>query len=146
MVKIYNVRDQKQEYRDKIKLIKSIYLENLPIESARFISSRGEVLASGLKKHLLTIDLQKDSIEKVSSYLFTNRFEKKLGKFIMSRDEKYIALFNKEGFYVMILDAKTKQFLYEIKVTESLSSVDFSWDSQYVFALGMSGSIFQYCI
>lgn len=44
-------------YKDKVKLIKSIYLENLPIENAQFISQKGEIVASGLKKHLLVVDL-----------------------------------------------------------------------------------------
>lgn len=81
-----------------------------------------------MKKHLLCIDLQKDNIEKISSHLFTNRFEKKLGKFVLSKDEKYIALCNRGGFFIMILCGKTKLFLYEIKVTEAVASADFSYD------------------
>lgn len=65
---------------------------------------------------------------------------------MLSKDEKFIGLFNKDGFFVMILDASSKQFLFEIKVTEAISSIDFSLDGQFVFILGMQGSIFQYCL
>ncbi|KRX05392.1 WD40-repeat-containing domain [Pseudocohnilembus persalinus] len=145
MVKIYNIRDSAQsQYKDKIKLIKSIYLEGLPVETAKFINNKGEILVSGLKKHLLCIDLQKDKIEKVSSHLFTQRFTQKLGKFVLSKSQKYIALFNKSGYFVMILDGQTKQFLFEIKTTEGIRHLDFAYDDKFIFVLGVTGSVFQY--
>ena len=67
--------------------MKNIYLEGLPLFCAKFLNSTNEVLAAGMKKHLLSYNLVNDKLEKISSFLFTNRFEKKINYFEVSKNE-----------------------------------------------------------
>lgn len=66
--------------------MKTVYMEGLPILCAKFLNSSNEILVSGMKKHLLSYNLITDKIEKISSYLFTNRFEKYINNFTVSSD------------------------------------------------------------
>lgn len=77
LIKIYTVQENKTQFREKVKVMKSVYLEGLPITCCRFISQQ-QILAAGFKKHLISYDLVSDKLEKISSYLFTQRFSKKL--------------------------------------------------------------------
>ncbi|KAL4506056.1 hypothetical protein ABPG72_013817 [Tetrahymena utriculariae] len=143
LVKIYTIRENRPAFRDNVKLLKQLYLEGMPILSAGFIPSKNEILACGLKKHLLSYNLLNDRIEKISSHLFTQRFDQKIEHFALSPNEAYIALFSEPG-YIMILNAKTKQFLFEFKMNEPCTSVAFSHDSKYLFSSGKNGKIYQW--
>lgn len=94
-----------------------------------------------MKKHLLSYDLISDKIEKVSSHLFTQRFDTKIENLAISPNEAYLAVFSQAG-YVMVLNAKTKQFLFEFKMNEPCTSVAFSFDSKYLFSAGKNGKIY----
>ncbi len=67
--------------------MKNVYLEGLPIFAAKFINSNNEIIASGMKKHLLSYNLVNDKLEKISSFLFTNRFDKKINNFTVSNND-----------------------------------------------------------
>lgn len=75
LVKIYTIRENRPAFRDNVKLLKQVYFEGLPVLSASFIGSKNELVASGMKKHLLSYNLVTDKVEKISSHLFTQRFD-----------------------------------------------------------------------
>ena len=80
-----------------MKLIKEIYLEGLPIKCSKFITSSKEILSTGMKKHIISYDLNTDKMEKISNKNFTEYFHKQIDTFTISPDEKYLAMFNTEG-------------------------------------------------
>jgi len=106
-VKIFNIRDNKTPLRDNVKLVKTLYLDGLPVLKAQFLNESDEVLTCGLKRHLLSYNLINDHIEKISSHLFTDRFDKKIDNFCVSPNQDYISLFNDKG-YIMVLSGHTK--------------------------------------
>ena len=102
-------------------------MRNFPIQKAKFLSKFSEVLvSSNSKKHFLSFNLEKEKIQKISSALFTENYTKKSNKFEVSPNEDYIALFGNENGYISILDANTKQFLFELKSNFGCESVKFS--------------------
>eukprot|EP00825_Cyclidium_porcatum_P004534 TRINITY_DN1213_c0_g1_i2.p1 TRINITY_DN1213_c0_g1~~TRINITY_DN1213_c0_g1_i2.p1 ORF type:complete len:313 (+),score=59.43 TRINITY_DN1213_c0_g1_i2:141-1079(+) len=141
VVKIYSIQENRNHFREKIKIMKSIYLEGMPVTCSKFIN-QNQILSSGFKKHLICYDLISDRLEKISSFLFTQRFSKKLDKFVCSTDGNYISLMNDEG-YIVILSGKTKQFQFELKQNQAAKSVCFSPDSKYLYSVGQ-GKIYQW--
>ncbi len=72
--------------------------------------------------------MQDDKVEKISSNLFTNRFEKPELKFAISPNDEYICIYGESG-YLIILHGKTKQKLFEFKMNEICCDVSFTPDS-----------------
>lgn len=144
VIKIYNVRRDEGEdgFIKRLKTVKSVYLEGLPIMKAKFINEN-EILACGMKKHLLLYDINSDKIQKISSAIFTSKVDKKIEEFSVSPSEDYLALTNDKG-NIFIFLASTKQYLFELKANSKCSSLNFSNDSQFLFASGMDGKIYQF--
>ncbi|EGR30830.1 WD repeat protein [Ichthyophthirius multifiliis] len=144
LIKIFTIRENKPAFRDNIKLLKQVYVENFPISTAQFLLQKNQILlASQNKRHLLYYDLVSDKVEKISSHLFTQRFSSKIDKFVISPDQNYIAVYSSEG-YIMILNAHTKQFLFEFKMNEECKSLCFSFDSKFLFSGGKTNKIYQW--
>ena len=55
-------------------MVKQIYLEGLPIKCSKFLSNSDEIISTGLKKHLLCYNLNKDKVEKISNMNLTCNF------------------------------------------------------------------------
>eukprot|EP01016_Furgasonia_blochmanni_P057191 TRINITY_DN9888_c0_g1_i4.p1 TRINITY_DN9888_c0_g1~~TRINITY_DN9888_c0_g1_i4.p1 ORF type:complete len:490 (+),score=76.98 TRINITY_DN9888_c0_g1_i4:60-1472(+) len=144
-IKIFDIRRarEKESAQDGVKCIKTIYTKGLPLQQVRFLFNKNEVVCSGLKRHLLSFDIVKETFEKISNGLFTSRFDKPPLNFAVSKDEQYIAVFGDTG-YVIVLSGNTKQKLFEVKMNEPCSAVAFSPDSKYLVSSGKGGKIYQW--
>jgi len=140
MIKIFSINQNERFHRDRIKPLKSIFTEGLPISKAQFLPQYNQVFASGLKKYMLAVDLEKENVEKISSHLFASKFNKKIERF--SANDEYITLLSDEG-YIVVLSAKTKQYLFELKMNEKCLDAKFSGQNQ-LFSVGEGGRIYQW--
>lgn len=142
-IKIFNLSKVFETNKYELRPMKTLYTKNLPILTAKFNNSYNEILATGLKKYLLSFDLVKESFDKSSPSFITARLENKIKSFALSPDEQTIALFG-HNQYVMMVSAKTKQLLYEFRLNSECSSVCFSPDSDYLFTSTEDGNIYQW--
>jgi len=142
-IKIFNIAKTFDSSKYELKPLKNIYLKNLPVVSAQFNCTQNEIVATGLKKYVLSFDLVKETFEKSAPSFITDRLEGKIKSFLISPDEKYIALYG-HNQYLMMLSAKTKQLLYEFRLNSECSAVTFSSDSDQLFASTEDGDIYQW--
>eukprot|EP01017_Pseudomicrothorax_dubius_P042738 TRINITY_DN7018_c0_g1_i3.p1 TRINITY_DN7018_c0_g1~~TRINITY_DN7018_c0_g1_i3.p1 ORF type:complete len:384 (+),score=89.46 TRINITY_DN7018_c0_g1_i3:134-1285(+) len=141
VIKLFNLRKREEDANFALKAVKSYYLKGLPVGKAKFLHTRNEILACGLRKFMLSVDMTADRIERLSSAGFTTSFERKIDGFSVSRDEEYIALWSKEQGNIEILDSGSKQMLFELKMNEGCSDAVFSDDGRTLWSVGNSGSI-----
>ena len=138
-LKLYNVNHTKS-----IK-IQSIFTKDMPIHSAGFIQKGKEILISGARKHFCYYDLGKNELMKVS-HIFGNQQERDLRKCVLHPSTPYFAFLGKNNpKNMMVLSTKTKQLLYDLKITSGkIQDAAFSTNSNYIYTVDTSGSIQQF--
>ena len=136
-VKLFNVNHEKS-----VK-VQNIFVKDLPIYSASFISSGKEILFSGARKHFYYYDLAKNDLMKVS-HIFGNHEEKDLKKCITSPMSPYFAFLGRDDpKNVMVMSVKTKQLLFDLKITSGALQ-DACFSDNYVYTVDSSGNISQF--
>ena len=142
-VKIFNISKNFETSQYDLRPMKTLYCKNLPILTAKFNCSSNEVIATGLKKHLMSFDLVKETFDKSAPSFVTARLSNKIKSFTISADEQKIALFGNNQ-YILILSAKTKQLLFELRLNAECSACCFSHDGDYLFATTEDGHVYQW--
>jgi U3 small nucleolar RNA-associated protein 18 len=71
------------------------------------------------------------------------RSEKSLEKFACSPDGRTIAFIGNDG-YIILVDAKTKHWMADLKMNGSARSVTFTPDSHYILASGSDGDVYRW--
>jgi U3 small nucleolar RNA-associated protein 18 len=135
--KLYNVNHTKSIR------VQSILTKDLPIYSASFINQGKEILLSGARKYFYYYDLVKNELMKVS-HIFGNHEERDLKKCATNPMSPYIAFLGRYNpKSVMVLSAKTKQLLFDLKIPSGkLQSACFN--SNYIYTSDTNGNINQF--
>ena len=142
-VKIFNISKEFETNQYELRPLKTLYCKNLPVLTAKFNCSSNEVLATGLKKYILSFDLVKETFDKSAPSFVTSRLDGKIKSFTLSPDEQKIALFGNNQ-YILIISAKTKQLLFELRLNSECSACCFSHDGKYLFAATEDGQLYQW--
>eukprot|EP00548_Thalassiothrix_antarctica_P000999 CAMPEP_0194132228 /NCGR_PEP_ID=MMETSP0152-20130528/2745_1 /TAXON_ID=1049557 /ORGANISM="Thalassiothrix antarctica, Strain L6-D1" /LENGTH=554 /DNA_ID=CAMNT_0038827201 /DNA_START=39 /DNA_END=1706 /DNA_ORIENTATION=+ len=121
--------------------IHGITFPKLPITTARFLGDSGKVAISGKRSFFYIYDAIEGKLDLVPRIV--GREEKTLERFVASPDGKTIAFLGNDG-YIIFVDVKSKQWMFDLKINGSVRSVTFSPDSEYLFAGGSDGDIYQY--
>lgn len=104
-IKIFNLsRTFENSNKYELKPLKNIALTNLPILTAKFNPTDSEVIATGLKKYILSFDLVKETFEKSAPAFITSRLDGRIRSFEKSSDDKLLAIFG-HNQYIMICSA-----------------------------------------
>lgn len=142
-IKIFNLSKTFESNKYELRPMKSLYTKNLPILTAKFNCSNNEILASGMRKYLLSFDLVKETFDKSAPSFITSRLDGKIKSFNLSHDDETIALYG-HNQYVMMTSAKTKQLLYELRLNSEISACCFSPDNKYLFTSTEDGNLYQW--
>lgn len=142
-IKLFQISKQAETSKYFLKPTKSYYLKGLPIQKAQFLNSENQIIASGMSKYFVTLDLGSERLERISPSFVTSRLDGKIKGLVISPSEDVFALWG-ESCYISIMCAKTKQLLYELKVNNPISTVTFSTDSTHLFCACQDGSIYQW--
>jgi U3 small nucleolar RNA-associated protein 18 len=134
--------------------IQSIYFQDMPIYSAEFLADGKEVIVSGRRKFFYFVDIERGQVEKVPQiqgkrgcvylrFLYQHgiithilgRTEESLEKFALSPDGAYISFLGKNG-YIVLVSAKSKQWIANLKTNGSIASISYSTDNKLLYSLG----------
>ena len=113
----------------------------LPIYSASFLGSTGNVVVSGRRSFFYIYDAVAGRVDLVPRIL--GRSEKSLEKFCTSPDGSLIAFYGNDG-YIILVDVRTKQWLADLKMNGSVRAVTFSPSGDYLYGSGSDGQVYQW--
>jgi len=142
-IKIFNISKVLETNKFELRPVKSIFTKNLPILTAKFNGTYNEIIATGQRKYILGFDLVKETFEKSAPSFITARLQNKVKSFSLSHDDQTIAIYG-HNQYMMMVSAKTKQLLFELRLNSEISACSFSPDDKYLFATTEDGSIYQW--
>eukprot|EP01006_Ploeotia_vitrea_P052490 TRINITY_DN67692_c3_g1_i7.p1 TRINITY_DN67692_c3_g1~~TRINITY_DN67692_c3_g1_i7.p1 ORF type:complete len:566 (-),score=293.74 TRINITY_DN67692_c3_g1_i7:138-1763(-) len=119
--------------------VQSIFLPDLPILSASFTPDGREVIASGRRKYFYSTDLVSGKVTK-TPYI-RGRDEKSLEQHYVSPDQRYIVFTGRSGSIILV-GARTKQWIATLKMNGSVRSCTFSSDGSRMLSVGSDGQVY----
>ncbi|CAM9145139.1 unnamed protein product [Chrysoparadoxa australica] len=125
--------------------VHGVNLPDLPIHTAAFTCDGDEVVAAGARPFFYCYDLHSGKVQKVPRIFSAGRSEKSLKTFAASPDGKWLA-FSGTGGYIMLVAARTKQWVADFKLNAFVKAVAFSPDNKCVMASGLDGEVYSFDI
>lgn len=121
--------------------VHGIHFPNLPIHNASFLGDTGSVVVSGRRSFFYIYDAVAGKIDKIPR--IEGRKEKSLEKFTTSPDGSLIAFIGNDG-YIIVLEAKSKMWVADLKMNGSARAVSFSSDGGFIMASGSDGEVYRW--
>ena len=121
-----------------------ILVPNFPIYSASFLGKTGNVVVSSRRRHFYMYDAVAGKLNHIPKIV--GREEKSLELCISSSDGKTIAFGGNDG-YIILYDARSKQWIADLKLNGSVRTIAFSPGSgQHILASGSDGDVYRWDI
>ncbi|CAG8446673.1 5690_t:CDS:2 [Cetraspora pellucida] len=121
--------------------IQSFVLKDLPIYRAAFNPNGTEIIAAGQKKYFYIFNIEAGSINK-SNGIYGFR-DKSLENFSISPCGQYIVFAGSSGYLVLVSN-RTKQWVANMKMNGTVTSIDWSGDSRYLYSVGSDAEVYQW--
>lgn len=118
-----------------------VVVPKLPIYSAAFLGTSGNVLVSGRRSYFYIYNAVAGKLDHIPRIV--GREEKSLEKFAVSPDGRIIAFYGNDG-YIILVDSATKQWMMDLKMNGSVRSICFTPDGDYILASGSDGDVYRY--
>jgi len=113
----------------------------LPIYTAAFLGSTGNVVVSGRRSFFYVYDAVSGGLTYVPKIV--GREEKSLEKFAASPDGRTVAFCGNDG-YVILFDAQRKHWITDLKMNGSVRAISFTPDGQQVLGSGSDGEVYRW--
>ena len=120
--------------------VHGIHFPNFPIYSASFLGDGGNVIVSGRRPHFYIYDAVAGKVDRVPG--IPGREERSLETMTVSPNGKLIAFAGNDG-YIILVEAKSKLWVADLKMNGSARAVTFSHDGAYIIASGGDGEIYK---
>lgn len=139
MVRLFQVDGQENAK------VQGIWLEDMPVHSADWLRAPGqsaassEIIATGRRQHFYSIDIETAAVTRVPG--IRGREDKSLESMSLSPCGAYIAVLGNDG-YILLLSARTKQYVGCMKQNGSVRSIAFSPDGALLFSTGSDGTVY----
>jgi len=117
----------------------STKFQDMPVASSRFSADGSEVLAVGRRPFFYNLDLESQKVVRISGV--KGRYETEWSGTCYSPCGKYLFLCGADG-NIVVLSAKNKQWLTNLKMNEKVKSLCVSTDSRYLFSIGAASSVY----
>jgi U3 small nucleolar RNA-associated protein 18 len=126
-------------------LIQSLFLEDLPIHTARFAAEGAQIVASGRRRFFYVVDLGAQKVERIKG--IQGRDDASLERFVVppasttpADQRACIAFLGNEGT-IPLISLRSKQLVGELCMSGSVRSAAFSPDGVQVYAAGGDGTV-----
>lgn len=126
---------------DESRKVHSVFFDKAPITSAEWLGSSGKIVLSRQRPFYHIYDAEAGKTDMVPEIY--GRKEKSLEKFAVSPDGTLIAFLGEDG-YIIIVEAKTKMWVMDLKINGSVRDVSFTPDSEFILASGSDGEIYRW--
>jgi len=113
----------------------------LPIYSASFLGTTGNVIVSGRRPFFYIYDAAAGSLDLIPR--ITGREEKSLEKFTASPDGRTVAFCGNDG-YIILFDTQGKHWISDLKINGSVRSICFSPNGEQLLASGSDGDVYRW--
>lgn len=121
--------------------IHGIHFDRLPIYTARFLGDSGKVVVSGRRSFFYIYDAIEGKLDLVPKIM--GREERSLEKFTTSPDGRIIAFLGNDG-YIILVDAQSKQWMFNLKMNGSVRAITFSPNCHHLYASGSDGDVYKF--
>ena len=135
-------------------LLTSVHIRHTNITTSAFHRPDGErIFVSGPRRYFHIWDLPSGSIEKVSSVEAHNKEHRDMERFRLSPCGRWMAIVGTQrgragAGVVNILDARTTQWIAEVRITSHGGVADFAWwrNGDGLCVAGRAGDMFEYLV
>ena len=112
---------------------------DMPIASSCFSAAGDEVFAVGRRPFFYTIDVAKEQVNRITGV--KGRAERQWTKICASPCGKFVFLAGEEGC-IVVLSAKTKQWIANLKMNEPVQALTVSADAKFLFSSGQGSVVY----
>ena len=112
----------------------------MPIRTASFLGTTGSLIVSGRRPFFYLYDSIAGKIDKVPR--IPGRSEKSLEQHVVSPDGSLIAFLGNDG-YVVLVEAKSKLWVADMKMNGSVRAVAFTECGRYIVSSGSDGDVYK---
>ena len=119
--------------------VQSVFVRDFPIHHAEFAPTSDEIILSSRRSFFYVYDLQAAKVSRIPTIV--GREEKSLETFKMSPDGKYITFLGNDGYAIMV-DRKTKRWLFDLKMNGSIRTCSYSSDGNQMYTSGSDGQVY----
>ena len=119
--------------------VQGVHIENFPIHTAHFSAGGEEIILNSMKAHFFVYDLKADKIQKI----FNVRGHPKefFSNCVPSPKGDVLAFLGKDG-YIVLLSARTKQWIADLKMNGLVRSVAFAKNGNLMLSGGSDGEVY----
>ncbi|KAI9494000.1 WD40-repeat-containing domain protein [Zychaea mexicana] len=121
--------------------IQSVRFQDLRLTCAAFHPSGDQIILSGKREFYYIYDVQSGSIDRCPR--IWGRQERSLEKFSISPCGRYIAFKGDDG-HIILVSALTKQWIGDLKMNQTVRSLDWSSDGKYLYSIGSDAEVYQW--
>eukprot|EP00522_Entomoneis_paludosa_P006287 CAMPEP_0172446772 /NCGR_PEP_ID=MMETSP1065-20121228/6284_1 /TAXON_ID=265537 /ORGANISM="Amphiprora paludosa, Strain CCMP125" /LENGTH=568 /DNA_ID=CAMNT_0013197961 /DNA_START=81 /DNA_END=1787 /DNA_ORIENTATION=+ len=126
---------------EESKKIHGIHFPKLPIYSASFLGSTGNVVVTGRRKFFYIYDAAAGKLDHIPEIV--GRPERSLETCTASPDGRTLAIVGNDGF-VILFDTHSKQWIADLKLNGNVRTIAFSPDGRYISASGSDGDVYKW--
>ena len=130
-----------QVAEDSSEKIHGVYFPKLPIYSAQFLGSTGNVVVTGRRPFFYLYNTAASRVDLVPRIV--GRQDKSLETCVASPDGRTIALGGNDG-YIILFDAHTKSWMCDLKLNGSVRAFTFTGAGDELLASGSDGDVYRW--
>lgn len=117
----------------------SAKFRDMPISSSHFNAYGTEIISVGRRPFLYCTDIATEKIIRING--FKGRQEREWSNFCASKCGKFLFFCGQNGCIVVVC-AKTKQWISNLKMNENVKVICCSIDSKYLFSVGQTNTVY----
>lgn len=126
---------------EKSEKVHGIHFPKLPIYSAAFVGSSGNVVVSGRRPFFYLYDSINGKLDTIPGIV--GREERSLERFSSSPDSSTVAFMGNDG-YIILYSIKEREWIANLKINGSVRAITFSPDGENLLASGGDGIVYRW--
>lgn len=119
----------------------SFTVPKLPIYSASFLGTSGNVVVSGRRPFFYLYDAVAGKLDHIPRII--GREERSLERCVASPDGRTLAFCGNDG-YIILFDAANKHWIADLKMNGSVRAITFTPDGEQILASGSDGDVYRW--